>query len=63
MGGATDTPVRAGVRKRWEAEILLRRLADPKEFAAMAAFLVSERASYLTGSSIAVDGGWIRSVF
>lgn len=51
------------VRKRWESEIPLRRLADPREFAAMAAFLVSERASYVTGSSIAVDGGWIRSVF
>jgi 3-oxoacyl-[acyl-carrier protein] reductase len=53
----------ADVRKRWEAEIPLGRLADPKEFAAMAAFLVSERASYVTGSSIAVDGGWIKSVF
>lgn len=51
------------IRRRWEAEIPLRRLADPREFAAMAAFLVSERASYITGSSIAVDGGWIRSLF
>jgi len=51
------------IRSRWEAEIPLGRLADPKEFASMAAFLVSERASYVTGSSIAVDGGWIRSLF
>ena len=51
------------VRSRWEAEIPMRRLGDPKEFAALAAFLVSERASYITGSSIAVDGGWIRSLF
>ncbi len=50
------------VRGRWEAEIPMRRLGDPKEFAALAAFLVSERASYITGSSIAVDGGWIRSL-
>ena len=47
---------------RWEAEIPLRRLGEPHEFAALAAFLVSERASYITGSSIAVDGGWIRSL-
>jgi 3-oxoacyl-[acyl-carrier protein] reductase len=53
----------AEVRKRWEAEIPIGRLADPKEFAAMAAFLVSQRASYITGSSISVDGGWIRSLF
>jgi 3-oxoacyl-[acyl-carrier protein] reductase len=47
---------------RWENEIPMRRLGDPKEFAALAAFLVSERASYITGTSIPVDGGWIRSL-
>ncbi len=51
------------VRGRWESEIPMRRLGDPKESAALAAFLVSERASYITGSSIAVDGGWIKSLF
>lgn len=52
----------AEVASRWEKEIPMRRLGEPQEFAAMAAFLVSERASYITGSSIAVDGGWIRSL-
>ena len=47
---------------KWEAEIPMRRLGEPREFAALAAFLVSERASYITGTSIAVDGGWIRSL-
>jgi 3-oxoacyl-[acyl-carrier protein] reductase len=51
------------VRRRWEVEIPMRRLGEPLEFAALAAFLVSERASYITGSSIAVDGGWIKSLF
>jgi 3-oxoacyl-[acyl-carrier protein] reductase len=50
------------VASRWEKEIPMRRLGEPHEFAALAAFLVSERASYITGSSIAVDGGWIRSL-
>jgi 3-oxoacyl-[acyl-carrier protein] reductase len=48
---------------RWESQIPMRRLGRPNEFAALAAFLVSERASYITGSSIAVDGGWLRSLF
>ena len=52
----------ADIRARWESEIPLKRLGDPSEFAAVAAFLVSERASYITGSSIAVDGGWIKSL-
>jgi len=51
------------VRARWESEIPMKRLGDPTEFAALAAFLVSERASYITGTSIAVDGGWIKSLF
>lgn len=46
----------------WENEIPMRRLGEPREFAALAAFLVSERASYITGTSIPVDGGWIRSL-
>jgi 3-oxoacyl-[acyl-carrier protein] reductase len=50
-------------RAVWEAEIPLRRLGEPREFAALAAFLVSERASYITGTSIPVDGGWIKSLF
>ena len=52
----------AGFIARWEEEIPMRRLAEPREFAALAAFLVSERASYITGTSIQVDGGWIRSL-
>ncbi len=47
---------------RFEREIPMRRLGEPEEFAALAAFLASERASYITGQSIAVDGGWIKSL-
>lgn len=49
--------------KRSEADIPMRRLGEPREFSALAAFLASERASYITGTSIQVDGGWIRSIF
>jgi 3-oxoacyl-[acyl-carrier protein] reductase len=46
----------------WESQIPMGRLGEPREFAAVAAFLVSERASYVTGASVQVDGGWIRSL-
>ena len=52
----------AEFRGKWEQEIPMGRLGEPREFAALAAFLVSERASYITGTSIQVDGGWIRSL-
>jgi len=47
---------------RWEQEIPMRRIGKPREFAALAAFLVSERASFITGTSIPVDGGWIKAL-
>jgi 3-oxoacyl-[acyl-carrier protein] reductase len=47
---------------RLEREIPARRLGEPRELAALAAFLASERASYVTAQSIAVDGGWIRGL-
>ena len=49
-------------RGKWEQEIPMRRLGEPREFAAAVAFLASERASYITGTSIQVDGGWIKSL-
>jgi 3-oxoacyl-[acyl-carrier protein] reductase len=47
---------------RWTSEIPMRRLGEPREFGAVAAFIASERASYITAQSIAVDGGWIKSL-
>lgn len=56
--GAKPEEVFAG----WEREIPARRLGTPQEFAAVVAFLASERASYVNGASIAVDGGLVRSL-
>ena len=51
-----------GAYESWEAEIPMGRLADPPELGAVAAFLCSEQASYVTGQSVAVDGGWIKGL-
>jgi 3-oxoacyl-[acyl-carrier protein] reductase len=38
------------------------RLGDPAEYGDLVAFLCSDRAGYVTGTSIAIDGGLLRSV-
>jgi 3-oxoacyl-[acyl-carrier protein] reductase len=52
----------AEVRSGQEAAIPMGRYGDPEEFARAAVFLVSDAASYITGASLAVDGGLIRSI-
>jgi 3-oxoacyl-[acyl-carrier protein] reductase len=44
-------------------DIPLKRLGTPAEFADMVVFLASDRASYVTGSTIAVDGGLLQSLW
>ncbi|UCE01846.1 MAG: SDR family oxidoreductase [Candidatus Latescibacterota bacterium] len=52
----------AEVRAEWETMIPAGRLAAPEEIAGLVAFLCSERASYLTGTTICVDGGLARGI-
>lgn len=53
----------ADERLRAEAsDVPLRRLGDPLEVAAVAVFFASSRASFVTGQSIIVDGGLVRSI-
>ena len=48
--------------RRGSADIPMGRVGSPEEFANMLVFLASERASYVTGTCIQVDGGLIKSV-
>ncbi|MAU21211.1 MAG: 3-oxoacyl-ACP reductase [Martelella sp.] len=50
------------VRARSFSQIPMGRYGTPEEIAAMAAFLCSTPASYVTGSVIRVDGGYVRHV-
>lgn len=50
------------IEARWTAQIPMRRLGEPDEFANLVVFLASERASYINGTSIAVDGGLVKGV-
>lgn len=59
LTGCTAEEVVAG----WTQEIDMGRLGAPEELAALIVFLMSERASYITGQSIVSDGGWVKGSF
>lgn len=50
------------LKEQEQARIPLGRYGKPEEFASAAAFLLSDAASYITGASLQVDGGLIKSI-
>lgn len=63
--GAIDTPMFAATRMPREetdamlSSIPLKRIGRPEEISAAVVFLASEEASYVTGATFYVDGGWL----
>ncbi len=60
--GAIDTPGAASSdeqKKQTVMAIPLARMGQPEDIAGAVVFLASEQASYITGQTIVVDGGWI----
>jgi len=47
----------------WERVVPAHRLGDPADLGAMVAFLCSERAGYVTGVTVQVDGGSVQGLF
>lgn len=63
--GAIDTPMVAAAQVPKEAmdallaRVPLKRIGKPEEVSAMVVFLASDEASYITGATFYVDGGWL----
>jgi len=60
MEGVSNNPE---LKKSFEEAVPMHRIAEPEEIAAVAVFLASDAASYVTGASICVDGGAVLSGF
>ena len=64
--GAVDTPMDAPLKQDAKemhqllSEIPLGRMAKPEEVAALAVYLASDDAAYVTGSTFVIDGGMMR---
>lgn len=58
---AAGMPLEELLRAKAQA-IPLKRLAEPEEIGSVIAFLCSEQAAYVTGSSLLVDGGLVKSI-
>lgn len=64
LPGLVRTPMTTGwfdgdaIEQDFLRRILLARAAEPDELAAPSVFLASDDASYITGTSMVVDGGW-----
>jgi 3-oxoacyl-[acyl-carrier protein] reductase len=63
LPGYTDTERLRDLKVSYDAigaTVPAGRVGKPEEFAALAAFLASERAAYISGQAVACDGGWLR---
>lgn len=61
--GAIDTPMtvpmKEGLAQEIAARVPLKRIGKPEEISAAVVFLASDEASYVTGATFYVDGGWL----
>ena len=50
------------VREAMENAVPMKRMGQPEEYASLVCFLASDKASYITGTNIPIDGGLLKSV-
>lgn len=56
--GPTDTDINAGAIEFLADKSPLKRVAKPEEIAGLIAYIASDEAGYMTGTSVTIDGGY-----
>ena len=62
LGGTNLNVSVSEVLEGIKSSIPSNRLGDPSEMGSLATFLASDKASYITGTAIPIDGGFLRSI-
>lgn len=57
LGVSPDT-----VRTKMEEQVPVKRIGDPKEYGYLVVFLASDKAAFITGTNIPIDGGLLKSM-
>jgi len=57
FAGSQDDPLYLAAEQDWGMKMALRRVGQPAEVGELIAFLLSERAGYMTGATLNIDGG------
>lgn len=57
--GPTETDMTAAMAERLKEIVPLKRIGQPAEIAALAAYLAGDEAGYMTGASLTIDGGYV----
>jgi len=60
--GQLDKSHAAEVRSNMEEQVPVKRIGSPKEYGYLVAFLASDKAAFITGTNIPIDGGLLKSM-
>ena len=62
IADADDSVSQEQILEKWESLNAIGKLGTPEEFADVVVFLASKKASHITGTTLQIDGGFVKSL-